>query len=104
LAETDGQYDRGDADEDAQRRERGPEPVRADRVPGVAQDVGPGHRTPPCAPARAPGPPRPSEAISPSRMRMMRAARLATSASWVINTTVRPCSCSSLNSCSTSSV
>ena len=77
----------GDADEDAEHRQRGAQPVRADRVERGAERVAPAHR-----PLRRIGDRcrvgHPS--TRPSRIWIVRSARAATSGSWVISTMVRP--------------
>ena len=94
CAEPDGEDHRGDADEDAEHRQRRAQPVGADRFGRGAERVAPAHRVGSSSPvARSRRAARPRRARRGSRS--CAAARAATSRSCVISTIVRPSACSS---------
>ena len=93
LAQPDGQDHRGDADHDAEHGQPRAEPVGPDGVEPGAEGVEPAHRSQ-LRSARG----RPGRRGGGS----MRWASAATSASWVMSTSVRPAACSSSSRAMTS--
>ena len=94
CAEADGEDDRGDADEDAEHRQRRAQPVRADRFGRGAERVAPGHGRIQTVSSRRHRVERRAQAAVAHLDR--RSARAAMSCSCVMSTIVRPSSWSSL--------
>ena len=91
----DGEHDGGDADEDAEHRERRAQPVRAHRLAGGAEGVAPVH-----------GRSLRHDGLDAAVADLDRcgSARAATSCSWVMSTIVRPASWRSSSRSRTSAV
>ena len=95
LAEADGQDHGGDADEDAEHRERRAQPVGADRL-GRGAEACRASSSGASSRCRRAASRRRRRTRPPSRISIVRSARAAMSRSWVISTIVRPSSLSSL--------